>query len=378
MDEYHILSHLVLKEFKDLYGLEPYAMPVLSKLDLLRYPFTIEFEEYLKSNPISLSDLMSPEYSKILKDSELLLKEVILTGRIAGYSNIFVYPLVRFIVEYIKSDYLLHRFATSESKRIEKLLKDEPLTKILHIAKTSLNWNVVATKFTETEKIFGPRIIEFKMHFSSFLDASVYFSDTWKLVNRYLIDGYVYLNKDELVRLISEKVKFRIISKRHSLPRKIPEQLQEVIERIKLVLNKHIAKHQDIDLTQINEEAFPPCIKLMINETKSGHGLAHQARFAMTSFLLKIGMSIDDILNLFSSSPDFDPEIARYQIEHIAGLRGSRTPYTPPSCSYLRTIGLCVPDDELCDKISHPLNYYKRKLKKMKGGKSNNTSVSSK
>ncbi len=350
----------------------------LSKLDLLKYPFTIEFEEYMKSHPISLSDLASSEYSKVLSESELILKEVILTGRINQYSNIFIYPLIRFIIAYIRNEYLLHRFATAESKRIEVLLKDEPLKKIVHIAKTTLNWDVLLTSFDETEPLFGSRIIEFKMHFSSFLDASVYFSDTWKLVNRFLIKGYVYLNKDELVRLISEKVKFRIITSHHVLPRKIPEALEQVVSRVKIVLNRQIAKYSDVDLSQINEEAFPPCIKYMISETKSGHGLPHQARFAMTAFLLKIGMQIDDILNLFSASPDFDPEIARYQIEHIAGLRGSRTPYTPPSCSYLRTIGLCFPEEKLCERVSHPLNYYKRKLRILKGGKKDKSNVSKK
>lgn len=36
--------------------------------------------------------------------------------------------------------------------------------------------------------------------------------------------------------------------------------------------------------------------------------LAHSMRFAMTSFLLNVGMSVDEILNLFNISPDFDAE----------------------------------------------------------------------
>jgi len=49
----------------------------------------------------------------------------------------------------------------------------------------------------------------------------------------------------------------------------------------------------------------------------------------------------------------------RYQIEHISGSSG--TEYKPPSCSTMRTYGNCYGADELCSRIKHPLNYYRRK-----------------
>ncbi|MPN40412.1 hypothetical protein SDC9_187949 [bioreactor metagenome] len=83
-------------------------------------------------------------------------------------------------------------------------------------------------------------------------------------------------------------------------------------------------------------------------------------RFAMTSFLLNVGMSVDEILNLFNISPDFDAEKTLYQIEHIAGATGNV--YKPPACDTMRTYGNCVGKDRLCEKISHPLGYYERKV----------------
>ena len=86
-------------------------------------------------------------------------------------------------------------------------------------------------------------------------------------------------------------------------------------------------------------------------------------RFALTSFLIHAGMEIDDIVKLFVSVTDFDEAFTRYQIEHIAGLRGGRTRYTPPTCSTLRTHGVCIKPDRLCQYVKHPLSYYRIKVR---------------
>jgi DNA primase large subunit len=57
-----------------------------------------------------------------------------------------------------------------------------------------------------------------------------------------------------------------------------------------------------------------------------------------------------------------------YQVEHITGRGGSGTEYTTPACAAMRTTGLCVHRDSLCEKVNHPLNYYKTK-KRDKSGK---------
>jgi len=85
-------------------------------------------------------------------------------------------------------------------------------------------------------------------------------------------------------------------------------------------------------------------------------------RFALTSFLVNAGMELEDIVKLFVSISDFDEAFTRYQIEHIAGIRGGRTKYTPPTCKTLQTHQVCVNPDKLCDRINHPLSYYRRRI----------------
>jgi DNA primase large subunit len=52
-----------------------------------------------------------------------------------------------------------------------------------------------------------------------------------------------------------------------------------------------------------------------------------------------------------------------YQVEHITGRGGSGTEYTAPACAAMRTTGLCVNRDALCERVAHPLSYYKVKKK---------------
>jgi len=95
---------------------------------------------------------------------------------------------------------------------------------------------------------------------------------------------------------------------------------------------------------------------------KDGVNVPHTARFGVTAFLLNLGLSVDEIIEIYKNSPDFDEERTRYQVVHIAGESGS-TRYTAPSCATMRTYGNCVDIDDVCEKINHPLSYYKLKLK---------------
>ena len=73
-------------------------------------------------------------------------------------------------------------------------------------------------------------------------------------------------------------------------------------------------------------------------------------------------MSADEIMGVFSASPDFDESKTRYQIDHITG-EISGTVYSPPECSTMKSYGICFDEDGLCRKewMTHPLKYYKIK-----------------
>jgi len=78
-------------------------------------------------------------------------------------------------------------------------------------------------------------------------------------------------------------------------------------------------------------------------------------------------MDSSDILEAFSTAPDFDTSKSEYQIKHITG-ESSGTEYSTPECSTMKSYGICFDPDELCgrDWMKHPLSYYRAKGKRFK------------
>jgi DNA primase large subunit len=175
-------------------------------------------------------------------------------------------------------------------------------------------------------------------------------------VNRHVTGGRVYLKQVEVARLLSEALKLKILRKAEEEEIKkfqMPEKLLSKLEGLeKLVKN---AKRYDEDaMAEFVEEAKPPCIVALLKDLAAGKSLSHMAE------------SVENVLKYFTNVADFDEGKARYQVEHIAGLIGSKTKYLPPKCDVLRSFGLCVGEDAYCKRVRHPLQYYKMKAREIK------------
>ena len=108
---------------------------------------------------------------------------------------------------------------------------------------------------------------------------------------------------------------------------------------------------------------FPPCIGAIMDSVRRGDEVPHHARFALAAFLLNIGWSVDEVVDVFRTVPDFNEKVTRYQVEHIAGLRGGKTRYSAPSCDWMRSHGLCVSE---CN-VANPVQYYFRSGRRRRG-----------
>ena len=111
---------------------------------------------------------------------------------------------------------------------------------------------------------------------------------------------------------------------------------------------------------EVMPDCFPPCMVCALSNARTGVNLPHSMRFALTSFLLNVGMSAEGVIELFRASPDFDEERTKYQVMHIRGATG--TVYKSPSCATMATYGNCIGKETLCDRVSHPLGYYRKKV----------------
>ena len=142
-----------------------------------------------------------------------------------------------------------------------------------------------------------------------------------------------------------------------NLPPEITIIAEGIIKSAQEIMGQEI---EDIPKVVV-QAAFPPCINAIYEAASSTHHLSQMERFTLTAFLLNIGMPTEKVSEIYKSFSDYNERLTRYQIEHIAGERGSGTRYIPPQCSILQTHGVCKNRDDLCRRIYHPLKYYKIK-----------------
>ena len=325
--------------------------------DLVKYPF-LGLKERLDALELTLDDIAKEAFaSEVLEHA----KERVLA---AIHRRPHPHPLedpeleaLSFItaclaIATIGDQRLAERYATWESKYYARQLKTEKSEKLTLIAVKALGWRVsYADGF-------------FLVKFTDYLSNVPEYKGSWKLVNRWLKGGWVRLTKLEFARLVESGLKTLVVNtiRRLRAPSKLPDPIYALVETISRAWSSRLREFElPLSKLQATEEAFPPCMRKLLSMLREGKNLPHSARFALAAFLLNIGWSVDDVLEVFRSSPDFREDIARYQIEHIAGLRGSKIKYTTYKCENMRSLGLCVQE---CKGINHPLQYFYRQVRK--------------
>jgi len=341
-----------------------------------KYPFTRQASAYVKSLDLRLEELDSPEYLAIVDRAEERIRQALADAIVSPIGNvssvaeveILSYPVAAALVASIDDDFLRRRYALSEAKRIDSLLSQEDDTRLLDIAETSLQWRVQKqTSKHGTTNMLSIRFIDYLRNASGFHD------DHWKLVNRRMNLGWVFLDKAEFARLMSEEVKIRIERNLEQSPKPdlthVAPKLASRVEGLRQTLAQRKESLRSEKLPgNIVPAAYPPCMRALYDDLTAGKHLPHMGRLALTSFLLTIGVKTDDLVKLYTSVSDFSESLTRYQVEHIAGQRGSGTRYNPPKCGTLRTHNLCQAPDDLCQRIWHPLTYYQQKARVLSQG----------
>ena len=329
------------------------------------FPFSHQSKKLLSSLGITMQQVVS-EYPEAVKRAKDRLFNAI-KGKLSislfqfrndPLSELLSYPVSRAIVNFCKDEYINRRTADYESKRMYFLslkifeVESEENYVLLDLAKNTFSIDMYC-------EAYEPPV--FKMFITDFLHlTSIFNAEKWRLVNRVLKNGFVYITKREAWRLLSEALRRKLLTNKKHI-NTLPEELLEIANELK-------QKAADIKTmytpAEVDPSLLPPCMQKIKDNLNSA--TSHQARFALVSFLLAKGWSPDDILSLFSEIPDFNPERTKYQILHIAGELGGRKRYSPPSCDTMVAWGLC-PGRSLCGNIKHPLEWGKSWKKKKTG-----------
>ena len=320
------------------------------------YPFTQEAAEQVRKAGYTLENLLDKTSFKTVRSraAERVLGAI--GGQIPdkrastdaeALAELLSYPMARVIVSCLNDQHLQRRYALAEAKLAFSRMRGEKEDLARLASDLGLHPEGKGT---------------LRLHFAEYIRAAHRMhAPKWKLVNRDLCDGYLTVTEEELMRLLEEVIRDRV---QKGLPLEVDEKvcakLTEYLDPLRSELQK-VLDSQKADLGRVEQGAFPPCVRKMLADVARGTNLAHSARFALVSFLLHINMSPEEVIALFGTSPDFDQERTRYQVDHIAGASGTK--YRPPSCATMTTYGNCPGEDDLCRRISHPLGYYERKLR---------------
>jgi|Deesub1362A_J573_1020465.scaffolds.fasta_scaffold00182_55 DNA primase large subunit len=248
-------------------------------------------------------------------------------------------------------DWVLRKYAVKESERYARIFFSEGIG-VLKLISSDLGVKVRYSK-------------DFKVHVSSYLKVAVKIkAPTWRLLNRRLKRGYIPLSKRDFLRVLEEHLRNKLSQREDYTSILKFDFIKEDIGEFKVIAERKREKLPKISFERIEVSDFPPCMRKILSDLQAGVNIPHTARFAITSFLLNLGMDIKEIIDLYKTAPDFDEDKTRYQVEHIAGAKG--TEYETPSCETMKTYHNCF-YDESCKGIYHPIQYYSEKIKKNRG-----------
>jgi DNA primase large subunit len=326
-----------------------------------KYPFLKESARFLKESGPSLDQLvgsMAYEQARLRGRDRVMealelgkIDDHPMTSKIDAALELLSYPVARMIVSAVAEPQFVKRYAIAEAKKADERLRKEDVTFITKVAEE-----------------FGLKIIQedggLAVDFADFLRfSSTMRNKDWKLVNQRIVRGRVLVTKIRLVRLIQQMLTDKISSE---LPLEVNDTILSTfaldIDEIKRVLEEKREQYKAKGMGRLSIVRFPPCMRKLLKMIQSGENVPHTGRFALVAFLHTLGMDSEEILETFSSAPDFDASKSKYQIDHITG-EISGTEYTPPECSTMKSYGICFDPDELCKRIKHPLSYYRVKGK---------------
>ena len=321
---------------------------------------------------LKITELDSPDYGRIIERAQKRIEEAILNAIVTDQTRnieieLLSFPIAVMLVTATKDPFLKRRYALAEAKRAYNILKQETnKQKLTEVAQT-FNWQIKPANHDAR----SPQALtaDFTIHFTDYLkNASGFHESKWKLVNRTMLNGEVYLTKDEASRLLSEEVRAHVEKKLETkIDITLPPEIEKEVDRLKQLFNSRKGKIRQEEIPSESVlEAFPPCMRQLYNRAPTGRHISHIGRFALTSFLINSGMPPENVVEHFRPTSDFSERMTRYQVEHIAGGRGSRTKYIPPRCDTLRTHGICSGMDGTCRRVRHPLAYYRIKLRTIK------------
>jgi DNA primase large subunit len=323
-----------------------------------RYPFLDAARETVEVADVDLADLVATDHAAVERGHErverALVEGSIETERhVSPRIELLSYPLARVLVSLLDTPGAVEKYAAAEAETAHTRFVEEiegqtrsqnhddhpDLTIETLLQEFSLDADMQTTQTTDDS---------YRIAVETYLQCAPE-DDNWALVTRELSDGYVSVNRSEVLELLREMVEERVVT---GLPFEVPPEITEpllpVIRDLKSVLAS-VEYPQDID--RVKPALFPDCITSLIEQSRANDDLEPPEQFTLVSFLAAIGMDASDIRDFCGKHGDSFV----YTTERLAD---EGNPYPPPSFETMQTYGIC--DEEHDD--THPLEEYATRL----------------
>lgn len=289
---------------------------------LAHYPFTQEAKEYVKHKNLQLD-------SQIIERAKERIRQALVDGNIRLISSSLESELLACLASYAASrailaawdnPYVRGRMAVCESKAAREYLnsKEDKFSNYDSLLAKSL-----AISFEKESSAYKIPFYDYLMHCPKDIK--------YKLTNMELRGGFVKITESQKSRILEEAIRQRL----EIAPAKLQNPPQDIKKAISY-LSDFLPKERILP-TKIEQKDFPPCIQKMMNDLQNSINVAHSGRLSLAIYLIRAGLTDDQIVAIFQKAPDYNKETTEYQIRHIR-----EKGYSMPSCSTMDTYGLCV------------------------------------
>lgn len=363
----------LINHYPWLPSLKEYYSDIASQTpsNFIDHVFSNEFSEDIKNR---IFNLFNAAFQNLEEINNYVIDKI----------NVYVYLILKILLYVLDNKIISNRLANLLSKiNYNEMIKEnehnlyyicEDLK--LDVLYNEQPWEYGRNLFRDMHEL---KRTNFKIHYTDYLKLASKLRDEYrKLVHNSLSEGYVFIHKRGLVRLLQEHIRKRIINEQEkkapsieALRKKLllNDSFKDIYDQILKEWKKREEEFQfsfEIDLENVEKLTafYPPCVEEILKKAQEGQNLIHNERLFIVWFLLNLNFPVDSIVNIFSTLPDFDEKKTKYQVKY-AKKKG----YVPYKCLTLKSLKLCMADkykDSLClegygpnkkHKIAHPLAY---------------------
>ena len=322
-------------------------------IEMAKYPFLPEAAMHIRDQGFTIEQFgTDPDLKGIIGKAYQRIR-IAVDGKIYKSEEgmldveVFSFLMAVILLKQSGSGALTGKFVLAESRRAERYLEADLAGSRSHGAEKVIRI---------IEDLFSVRVRrrdgDILIPIQDYVRRSVLFHEVpWKLVNRRVSGGMVFLTPHEAVRLVRQELNEYIAKRIRSTT--TPPVLPNFEEPVRGLVS--LAKQFRTEWVVSTE--YPPCIKHAIKVLADGVNLPHSGRFMLASYLISRGQTIEQVAPLFKNAPDYNERVTTYQLKQIAG-KGEKG-YTCPSCSKIKSNDLCfaIP---ACDGIVNPLQFGRR------------------